>query len=329
VPAPAPGAPAAATAPAAGVPAAATAPAAGVPAPATAAAARAATARGVTFLLLSAVLFGGMSFLTKLAGARVPGSELAAVRFALGLVLTLALAATGVVAVRAPWRHLPLLLVRGFTGGAAVILFFTAIARGNVGTATLLNFTSPVFTALCAWIVLRERLSGWVVSAFVVTAVGVALVWRGTHQGPVSLLGWQSLGLLSAVLSGVAVTAIRGLRRHEAVSAWTVFLFFNACGLACSAPVAAAGFVWPSPREWGLILGLAALSIAGQVLFTSALAWVQAAVSGVIQQVTVVVAFALGCAVLHEPLSGWQVAGAVLAMGGAAWAARLVRPEEA
>ena len=295
------------------------------PAPATA---RAATARGVTFLVLSAVLFGGMAFLTKIAGARLPGAEIAAVRFTLGLVLTLALAAAGVVTVEAPRRHLPLLLVRGFAGGTAVILFFIAIAHGNVGTATLLNFTSPVFTALFAWMVLRERLSGWVVSAFVLTAAGVALVWRGAHQGPMSLLGWQSLGLLSAVLSGVAVTAIRGLRRREAVSAWTVFLFFNAAGLACSAPVAAVGFVWPAPREWGLILALSALSIAGQVLFTAALAWVQAAVSGVIQQVTVVVAFALGCAVLHEPLGGWQVVGAALAMAGAAWAARLVRPEE-
>jgi drug/metabolite transporter (DMT)-like permease len=301
-----------------------------VPAPPLApAAARAASARGVAALLLSALLFGGMAFLTKLAGARVPGPEMAAVRFGLGLLLTLALAAAGLVSVRVPRRHLPLLLVRGFTGGTAVTLFFTAIAHGNVGTATLLNFTSPVFTAVLAWIFLRERLSPWVGLAFVLTGVGVTLVWRGTHTGPVSLLGWQSLGLLSAVLAGAAVTAIRGLRRHEAVSAWTVFLFFNAGGLVCSAPFAATGFVRPDAREWGLIVALSALSIAGQVLFTWALAHVQAAVSGVIQQVTVIVAFLLGCAVLHEPLGGLQVVGAALTMAGAAWAARLIRPEEA
>jgi drug/metabolite transporter (DMT)-like permease len=296
------------------------------PPPLSAAAARAATARGVAFLGLSAILFGGMAFLTKLAGARVPGSEMAAVRFALGLALTLILAGAGVVSVRVPRPHLWLLLVRGFCGGVAVILFFTAIAHGNVGTATLLNFTSPVFTALLAWIFLRERLSAWVGLAFVLTGVGVTLVWRGTHAGPVSLLGWQSLGLLSAVLAGAAVTAIRGLRRHEAVSAWTVFLFFNAVGLGCSAPFAAAAFVWPDAREWGLILALSGLSIAGQLLFTWSLAYVQAAISGVIQQVTVVVAFALGCLVLHEPLGGVQILGAGLTMAGAAWAARLTRP---
>ncbi|MBI5479611.1 MAG: DMT family transporter [Deltaproteobacteria bacterium] len=287
---------------------------------------RAATARGIACLGLSAVLFGGMSLLTKLAGARVPGPEIAAVRFALGLVLTLLLAGAGVVTVRAPRPHLPLLLVRGFCGGVAVILFFTAITHGNVGTATLLNFTSPVFTALFAWLFLRERLSPWVGCAFALAGGGVTLVWRGTHAGQVSLLGWQSLGLLSAVLAGAAVTAIRGLRRREAVSAWTVFLFFNAAGLACSAPVAAAGFVWPGAREWGLLLALSALSIAGQLLFTWSLAWVQAAVSGIIQQVTVVVAFALGGVVLHEPLGGLQFLGAGLTMAGAAWAARLIRP---
>ena len=285
--------------------------------------------RGVLLLCCSALLFGGMSFLTKLAGARLAGAEIAAVRFAVGLVVTLGLALGGVVTLRVPRSHLLLLLARGFFGGVAVLCFFTAIAHGTVGTATLLNFTSPVFTALFAGIFLRERLSPRVGAAFLVAGVGVALVWRGTHAGPLHLLGWQSLGLLSAVLAGAAVTAIRGLRRHGVVGAWTVFFAFNAVGLVCTAPVAAAGFIWPAAREWALLLALSALSIGGQLLFTYALAYVQATVSGIIQQLTVVTAFVLGTIVLHEPLGGLQLLGAGLTMAGVVWAARgSTTPEE-
>jgi drug/metabolite transporter (DMT)-like permease len=287
------------------------------------------TARGVVLLVLAALLFGVMSFGTKLAGARLTGAEIAAVRFGLGLVVTLGLWGTGLATIRVPRSHLGLLILRGAFGGIAVVCFFTAIAHGSVGTATLLNFTSPAFTALFAWIFLRERVSPWLAVAFLVAGAGVALVWRGSHSGPLSLFGWQSLGLVSAVLAGGAITAIRGLRRYEAVTSWTVFLFFNAIGLLCAGPVAALAWRWPTPREWGFLVGLTACSVAGQILFTEALAYLTAAASGIIQQLTVVTAFALGALFLHEAVGGLQLAGAALTMVGVVAAARFGQPRPA
>jgi drug/metabolite transporter (DMT)-like permease len=264
-----------------------------------------------------------MVLLAKVASARLPGPEIAAVRFALSLAVVGLVAATRLVTVRVPRPQLPLLIARGVFGGVAVLFYFMAIARGTAGTATLLNFTSPVFTALFAWVFLRERLSPWTLGALVVAGAGVTLVWWASVGGGTAT--WQPLALLSALLSGAAVTCIRGLRRHGAANAWTVFLFFNVFGLVCTLPVAAVGLVAPTPREWLVLGAMSLFSVAGQVAMTHALGFVPAAVSGIIQQLTVVLTLAGGYVFLDEPLGLLSLVGALLTIGGVAWAARLAR----
>ncbi|HEY3355991.1 MAG TPA: DMT family transporter [Polyangia bacterium] len=288
--------------------------------------ARSAAARGALLLCASAVLFGAMSLFAKLASARLPGQEVAAIRFAVGLVCLGGVVAAGLARVRPTRRALPLLVARGLFGGVAVLFYFMAIAQGSVGTATLLNFTSPAFTAVFAWLFLRERLSPWTIGAFALASVGVTLVWRGSAGiGPAT---WQPYGLISAVLSGAAVTCIRALRRHGAANAWTVFFFFNLAGLAATVPAAVARPLAPTGREWLLLVAMALFSVGGQILMTYALAFVQAALSGVIQQLTVVTALALGYFALGEPLGLQSLAGAALTMAGVGWAAWLAHGAE-
>ena len=294
--------------------------------PAAAPASHGPATRGALLLLGSATLFAGMVLAAKVASARLPGPEVAAVRFALSLAVVLVVFATRLVTLRIPRPLLPLLVLRGVFGGVAVLFYFMAVARGHAGTATLLNFTSPVFTALFAWIFLRERLSLWSLAALVVAGAGVTLVWRASAgAGPVT---WQPLGLISAVLSGAAVTSIRALRRHGAIGAWSVFLFFNIFGLACTVPVAAPGFVVPTAGEWLWLGVMSLLAVAGQVLMTHALGFVQAALSGIIQQLTVVLTLAGGYCFLGEPLGLVSLVGAALTIAGVTWAARLAQRAE-
>lgn len=282
--------------------------------------------RGAALLTLSSIAFAAMFLLVKLASHRLPPAEVAAFRFGVGVVVVGALWAARVIRPLATRDQLPLLLLRGISGGLAVLLLFVAIGRGNVGVATLLNYTSPAFTAAFAWIFLRERLSIWVIAAFTVAAAGVVLVWLGsTGGGPVPLLGWQTLGLVSAALAGVAITSIRALRRHRAAGAWTVFGVFSAAGLACTAPFAASEFLAPTAGEWALLVLMGLSAVAGQLLMTHALAYVTAALSGIIQQLTVVLALLLGVLVFGEPIGVASSAGSALTVAGVAWAAWLSR----
>src|SRR5262249_4218496 len=100
-------------------------------------------ASATAIMVTAALLFGVMAILAKAAAARLPGPEVAFVRFVIGL-LACVVAATRLRLRANNWRGL---FWRGAFGGAAVLCYFLAIAHLPVGMATLLNYTAPVFTA--------------------------------------------------------------------------------------------------------------------------------------------------------------------------------------
>ena len=112
--------------------------------------------RGLTLLVFSSLIFGVMAYTAKQATRRIDGAQVAFVRFAVGAVLVALQAAVRGTSLR-PVRLGPLFL-RGFFGGIAVLLYFLSIAALPSGTATLLNYTAPVFTATFAAIFLGEAL---------------------------------------------------------------------------------------------------------------------------------------------------------------------------
>ena len=164
-------------------------------------------------LIGAALVFALMALATKVACARLPGPQVAFVRFVIGL------GACAIAGLRVPMRarNKVGLLLRGAYGGAAVLFYFIAIAHLPVGIATLLNYTAPVFTAIYAAVFLGEAITRGTLFALALTSVGVALVIGGTAPaGSLALGPWQLIGLLSAMLSGAAVATIREVRRPTA-----------------------------------------------------------------------------------------------------------------
>lgn len=276
--------------------------------------------RALLLLLLASVLFGLMAFVTKRATLRLPGAQVAFLRFFVGLVAVLGAGAT---AIRLRPVNLRGLVVRGVLGGLAVLLFFTSLAHLPVGTATLLVYTAPVFTAVDAAIFLGERVTRAAAVGLLLTLLGVLLVVEGgAAPGRLGFGRWELCGLFAALLSGAAVTAVRAATRTD--GPWEIFGAFCLFGALATAPFALAGWVVPAPREWGLLLAVGAISVVAQVLFTAGLREIRAATSGVISQVTPVTALVLGAALDHDPLGALALGGSLLTVGGvalAAWAA--------
>jgi drug/metabolite transporter (DMT)-like permease len=209
-----------------------------------------------------------------------------------------------------------LLFVRGFFGGVAVLLYFTCIEKLPVGTATLLNYTAPVFTATFAAIFLGEALPRLRLLAMVLAGAGVTLVVLGQGRALGGAYGWQLVGLLSAVCSGVAVTAIRAARRTD--GAWEIFTAIGVLGMVCTGPLALAGWRAPSPTMWILLVAVGLSAAAAQLLMTHALGAVDAASAGIIGQLTVVTAMLLGGVLDGEPFTGLSIVGATLTIVGVA-----------
>jgi drug/metabolite transporter (DMT)-like permease len=262
----------------------------------------------------SSALFGLMAFIAKLASARIPGAEVAMVRFLVGFVPVLLIPSIRKRSFE--WTRLDLLVLRGFFGGIAVLFYFLAIAHIPVGIATLLNYLSPVFAGIYAAAFAGEPLRARIVLPLFVTLTGVWLVVGAGAHGP-SFMGfgkWELVGLLSAVCSGAAVTAIRVARRTE--NSWAIFSSFTMFGALVTAPFAIWDWVTPTAYEWLLLVLVGVVSIAAQMLMTHAFRWVQTLIAGVISQTGVVVAMLLGTIFLAEHLTPRSMIGTIVTLAG-------------
>ena len=273
-------------------------------------------------LVVSSLVFGLMAFTAKRATLHLPGPEVAFVRFLIGLGAVAVVIAAGVRLRPVNWGGL---FLRGFFGGLAVLGYFLTIAHLPVGTATLLNYIAPVFTAVFAALFLGERISLVTGIALLLTFAGVILVVRG-HAAPGELgFGrWEACGIASALLSGAAVTTIRAVRRTD--GSWEIFTAFCLVGALATAPMALHDWITPTAGDWLLLAAVGLLSVLAQVLFIYALRYVRAATSGVISQLTPVTALFLGAVLLDEPLGAVALFGSVVTLAGVALGAR---PSEA
>jgi drug/metabolite transporter (DMT)-like permease len=278
--------------------------------------------RAIALSLLAAALFAAMALAVRAIAGRIPGPQIAAVRFATGLVVVGLAGLVGGVDLRP--RRWGWLASRGIAGGLAVVAYFACIQHVGVGVATLLNHTGPVWSLIFAWLLLREAPRPRALLALALTTVGVALVVARPGGSGWRIGWWEAVGVFSAITTGIAVTSIRAVRRPRGdggpiEGTWTVFFSFTALGLGSTLPWVVGQWVAPSAREWAILLAAAILSIAAQLAMTGALAHVTAVASGIVLQLTVVLSLAGGLLLFGETLSPHAAIGALLTMAGVVW----------
>jgi drug/metabolite transporter (DMT)-like permease len=285
-------------------------------------------ASALAILAVSSLVFAVMALIAKAAAVRLPGPQVAFVRFLFGL------GACAVISVRRPLRprNRMGLLWRGVFGGSAVLCYFLTIEHLPVGIATLLNYTAPVFTAVWAALFLGERLDATSIAALAIATSGVVLVSLGTSRSfPAGVGPWLLVGALSALLSGAAVAVIRQVRKTD--GAWEIFAAFCAAGALITGIPAVRGWVVPSGSEWWLLAAVGGASVIAQMGLTWSMRYVRAAPAGIIQQLTPVAALALGWVIYGDRIPPLSMLGAALALTGVSWGAwhisRDVLPEDA
>jgi drug/metabolite transporter (DMT)-like permease len=281
-------------------------------------------------LIVSSTLFAIMAAGAKLATRRLPGSEVALVRFLTGIVVTAI--AVGVGAARIRPSRWGWLVARGLFGGISVVTYFAAIQTVPVGVATLLNQTQPIYTMLFSWALLAERPRRAAIIALALALGGVVVIvdtsmgMGGRHLtlGGLHKTSGELLGVFSAITSGVAVTSIRAARRDLAdgspsETAWSVFFSFTLLGAVVTLPAVLppfGRFVPPTGGEWALLTGIGLVSTAAQVIMSASLRHLTGVQSGIIAQLTVPITVMLGVSLLGERLTAGFLIGASLTVTG-------------
>jgi drug/metabolite transporter, DME family len=252
----------------------------------------------------------------------VPPLTLAGIRLAMAVVglLVIALLSGDPNRLRIRREDIPFFLLFGLVCiTISMACWVYAVSLLDVGVATVLNYTSPAWTALLAWPLLGERIDRQKIAALVLTGAGVALIARLLDA---SFLSLNAVGVLLALATGPTwgLYGILGRRLLRRYNSWTILLYTFGAGTLFMLPLLSPEGLGqvaarPSALLWMAFLALVP-SIGGYGLYTVALRYLNATVAAILATLEPLIAVLLAWAFLGETLTGLQFLGAGLVIAG-------------
>lgn len=248
------------------------------------------------------------------------------------------------------WR----VAAQGILGGILLLVIFEAVARVPLGDCTAIFFSSPAFTMILSFFILKDHCGLW---RFIVAGVllsGVVILSRPPSLFPSSDPrrntteanstldnstdhhdhgqnsrddGYDLVGLLCCIAQPILSAWIVIITRQAKHVHYSILVFWFAVG---GEIVAVVGVLcldekplfqdWEA-KEWVLSFMVALVGILGSMLMTKAVCWVTPSKVMVVRSFEVVAAYLLQVTVFHDPTHLSDVGGtalivaAVLGMG--------------
>lgn len=264
---------------------------------------------GIAWMLLTGVMFVGVTATVKHVGQGVPTPQAAFLRFLFGSLMLLP-AIRAVRAVRLDRRVLRLFALRGALHSVAVLLWFYAMARIPMTDVTAMNYLSPVYVGLGAALLLGERLPKRRIAAVALALLGVLVVLRpGLREVSSGHLAMLVMPVMAA--SGYLVAK----RLSAEVPALVIVGMLSVTVTVALAPVAAIVWVAPSAAQTAWLVLTAALATGGHYAMTRAFAAAPVSATQPVTFLQLVWAAILGWALFGEPVDPWVVLGGTLIVG--------------
>ena len=275
----------------------------------------------------AASIWGTLGYFAKLLYAEgVSFEALVACRAVVGWAAVLAFLSLtrGLGGLRIARTDLVFLAPLGLVGiGAFYLLYFFTVRESEVGTASILLYSSPAFVTLLAWAFLREPLGVVRILALGLTFAGIGLVVGAYDPGTLEVTPFVlATGLLAGLTYGLYSIFGKPVAGHLSPA---VILSY-ALGFGAVLLVA---FALPSLDTlaglplwcYALLLMLAVVhTTLAFALYTFGLRRLEAGRAAIVATVEPVVAGVLGVLLLGEELTVLKVLGALLVLSGAALA---------
>ncbi|MGW8169279.1 MAG: DMT family transporter [Sulfurovaceae bacterium] len=232
------------------------------------------TRSGVFYMLIGSFLFAITMAFAKLLSHSMGAAEVTFWRNLVGLIIIIWMV----------WHHpmqncggrLVALLFRGIIGTAALIVFFYTIGATSLSNAVVYAKTEPIFTALLAFLILKERIGYISVFAIIVGFIGVAILSK------FQIDSLQIAGVMIGFLSALAYTSVRSLKGYYDEKA--VVLSFMGFGVAIPLVLMIIGvfytlpllnanliaYVHPQGLDWLWIMIMGGSAALAQIFMTKA-----------------------------------------------------------
>ncbi|WP_226779751.1 DMT family transporter [Oceaniglobus trochenteri] len=264
---------------------------------------------GVLWMVITGILFVGVTAVVKHLGGRIPAAEAAFLRYALGLLFLLPML-PALRAARLDRRAIGLFSLRGAAHTLGVVLWFFAMTRIPIAEVTAMNYLSPVYVTLGAALFLGERLAARRIIAVVCALIGALIVLRpgvrALDPGHIAMLGTAVFFAMSYLVAKVMAD------RQNPTVVVAMLSITVTIGLA---PLAALNWVTPTLIELAWLMLVAVLATCAHLTMTLAFRAAPVTVTQPVTFLQLVWASALGWAVFDEGLDGWVILGGVIILG--------------
>ena len=252
-------------------------------------------------MLIASFTFAIMGAFAKLAAQHMSSLEVVFFRNIAGVVLI------GIAILKKPMTHQGgkpfLLFFRGLMGFVALLAFFYNIAHISLGDAMTYSKTSPIFTAVFAWLFLHEKLSlkGW--GAILLGFVGIVFI---TQPSGLGFSKYDLLGIFSGVGAALAYTSIRELKKYYDTRA----IVLSFMGVGTIGPVLLflispyvnfpeldfifSEFVMPEGIVWFYVIAMGLFATLSQVLMTKAYGETKAGIVGAVSYTNILFSIIVG-----------------------------------
>ncbi len=208
--------------------------------------------------LFSAACIASMAACIRIVSVELPKSEVVFFRCFIGLLLLVPFAIRQKLSLST--NRFGLHLFRAGSGVVAMYLYFYAIAHLPLGDAVLLFYTSPVFVSLFAVIWLKEKMTRNRKFSVTLGLIGVFFLFHPSSASA-SLAGL--LGLLSGLISGLALTSVKSLSNTE--PGLRIVILFSLLASISSAIPMLWEFTIPSGKIWLWLVAVGGLGTLGQL----------------------------------------------------------------
>jgi len=261
---------------------------------------------GVFWMVVSGLLFVGVTALVKYLGTDIPAPQAAFIRYALGLVFLLPMIRP-ILRADLSAKQWGLFAARGLAHSIGVALWFFAMARIPIADVTAMNYLAPIYVTIGAALFLGERLALRRVLAVVVALIGALIILRP---------GFREIGsghfamLAAAVVFGASYLLAKLLTdQTNAVIVVGMLSFWVTLGLA---PMAAHVWVTPDLHTVLVLFVVACLATAAHYTMTLAFRSAPLTVTQPVTFLQLVWAVSVGTLFFGEAVDIWVVIGGLV-----------------
>ncbi|GAA0182647.1 DMT family transporter [Clostridium sediminicola] len=250
--------------------------------------------KAVIYMLLSALFFGIMATMVKLAGD-IPVFEKVFFRNIISLSVALWAIKKNKTSIFGEKENQKYLIARSLLGLTGVYLYFYSINNLYLADSSILNKLSPFFITFFAIVFLKEELTSMKVISMIVVFSGALLIIK--PQFNLSIIPSMA-GFISAAFAGGAYTIVRFLKDRE--SPPTIVFYFSFVSVVGALPFMIVNFVMPTMMQFIYLILTGVSAAVAQFALTYAYKYAPASEVAIYNYTNIIFSVILGFLVWGE-----------------------------